>query len=176
MIFALILLCGQIPFDETYQYLDAIDNLNNDKYAIREEATAFLMKAKERAIPTLLFKRDKVNDRLEVRMRIEGILDKYVDSILPTDSTELPWIDCLPILYPDRPVVLLKYQTPLDDEDYRYAPEFNIYRQDTKRLIKDLFIFQHISKEEIIEVLDKMIKNEKAWGYRAYKAQPDFAY
>ncbi len=158
---------AQLSFAEFHKYNDAIHDLESDKYQKRIEATNILRRAKERAHPILFTNRNKDEFTLEAKMRMNLVLKEYAETIVPSNDARMPWIDCLPVDYPNRDDVLKKYQ-PYKLEYADYTNEYNIYRENTQTFIIDLFISGTKTKAEIVELLDVMVKREKDWGWRSY--------
>jgi hypothetical protein len=149
----------------------AVDDLGNDKYHIRTAATRKLQTSKSEDVIPLLAPALK-SESLEVRLRAEMIMEYQWHKIIVGFDRDWAWVSCLPKDFPDREQTITKYNRRKNDdwEDTYFVSE----REATRELVFDL-LKEGKSKDEIIEMLEKMWKNEDQWtksGVRRYHLNP----
>ncbi len=163
-------------FDPEVTFL--VGQMGDEEWAVREEASAALVKMDERPIKLLRIAQDpKNNPDLEIRRRANKIVRKYEGSIEPSNNENFPWIDHLPDDFVDRDLIIKRFIRPYRSQ-FRYDNhEYQIFRDATKDFILEYSRRGH-TRQECIRLLDLMVENQKTWVASQhpnyfYKTLPD---
>lgn len=157
--------------DATKEHLASLLRaLGDDDYYTRESATLALEKlvlAEATAKTTLPAVRAATKDPdPEVARRAEGVIGVYLN-VRPTNYPAMPWIDSLPLDYPDRQEIIGKYLAYGRDVcGCGRAPDWHEYRVATVYFIRDL-MGEGLSRAEAIQLLDRLVEGDREQCRRA---------
>ena len=155
--------------------ISLILSLGNNSFAEREKATLTLSRLSPEAYLVWGCKHKDA----EIAARSRKLLDehywKVADKLLPSKYKWHPWVDSIDEKYPDRSGVIQDYLCRVQCNPMEGAPIWAKYRLATKYLIYD-WLKAGKTKEEIIRMLDGMVRYEKDWILRHkehYKFSPE---
>lgn len=145
-----------------------IEKLGDDSHIVRNNASEKLtdMVLTNNCLFNLEIAREHHRDP-EVRMRCRKAFHVYVCSVKPTNSKNLPWIDCLPANWENRSDYLGYIYEGIGYPNY-WVIQQQINQEEEKfsgitiNLVKEL-IDQGWTKEKIVKLLDVMVENENIW-------------
>jgi hypothetical protein len=107
----------------------------------------------------------------EIAFRADRLLTEYFSAradflaprILPTEYAALPWLDMLPADYPGRDTIIRGYlEQARMEQPGPNAGGWSNYRRATLFFVRDQ-LAEGRSPGEVIQVLDLMVTQEKAW-------------
>ena len=145
-----------------------VADLGHPRYQVREDAAAAIRALAPMAVPKL--EEARRHQDPEIAHRADRLLVDYYSAradflaprILPTDYPCLPWLDMLPSDYPGREVVIRTYLEQVRMESTVAPSSWSNYRQATRYFVRDQLVAGR-SPGEVIQVLDQMVTQEKAW-------------
>lgn len=168
--FLFVLLCvSQLPYEGYVRdpLFLKINELASDEFNVRQAATHELKDMEEALVPLVKLTNNikLMKEEADLRDRIHFILQHHISRFKPKKYTQIPWIDCLPLDYPDREKVIKKSMQPewyIDFVKTKAPGNFEGLRYGTEMLIFDL-LKKNTSKEKIIQLLDRMAEIEIEW-------------
>ncbi len=156
----LLLLCYG-PLDE------AAEQLSDDKYQVRQQATAYL--DKHATIRELIGIKANVQS-LEATWRVNHLLQRKYRLLLPDGAEDYPMLLCLPEEWGDRTRVLDKWLPFVEFDEIRLnfywehvLVTFMPYREATRKYIVHLIEEENKTEEDIRYLLQLMVHNEYTW-------------
>lgn len=166
----IVLACfSQVPYEGYIKdpVLIKINELASDEFEIRQAATHHLIKNQDALLPLINVAKDSklMKENADLNDRVHFILQHHISAFRPTKYIKMPWVDCLPIDYPDREAAIKKYMQPewyIDFNKTEAPGNFLGLRYGTEMLIFDL-LKKRTPKEKIIQLLDRMAEIEVEW-------------
>ena len=142
-----------------------IAQLGNEEYAVREAATAALVRLVQSDEGHLLVPRLEAATHhrdVELARRAEGVLAEFYN-LRPSSYSVLPWIDMLPASMKDRETIIRTYRQRGQASGAVYdAPRWREYRFATGLYVGDL-LRTGKPRSQVRKMLDEMVVTERQY-------------
>lgn len=139
-----------------------ITSLGDERWPVREAAHASLAQLGDLPLPFLdLASRDPDP---EIRWRAHRLIELRLDSVCRSFLARLPvvpWIDSLPLDYPERDELISRYLGPCSDRPSG-PPDWPQHRAATRGMVRDLLL-SGMDRGELQGLLDRMAARERLW-------------